>query len=51
MAAENVNLPILQKLMGHSDISTTLRYIHLSTHDVVKEFQKAITEMEKDYGQ
>lgn len=49
MAAENVGLPILQKMMGHADISTTLQYIHLSSQDVTKEFQKAMVEIQKDY--
>lgn len=49
MAAENVSLPVLQKMMGHADISTTLQYIHLSTHDLAKEFHRANIEIEKDY--
>lgn len=49
MAAENVSLPVLQRMMGHADITTTLQYIHLSTHDLAKEFHRATLEIEKDY--
>jgi len=50
MAAENVGLPILQRLLGHADVSTTQQYINLSTNDLTKEFQRAMAEIEKDYA-
>lgn len=41
MARAGVGIPVLQQLMGHSDIETTLRYINLSLEDVAEEFQQA----------
>ena len=50
MAAENVSLPVLQRLMGHADLATTLHYIHLSTTELAGEFQRAMTKIQEEYG-
>ncbi|MBF0493358.1 MAG: tyrosine-type recombinase/integrase [Deltaproteobacteria bacterium] len=39
MIRQGVSLPVVQKLMGHSDIEVTLGYVHLSMEDVSKEYQ------------
>ena len=31
--ARKVQLPVLQKLMGHSDVQTTLRYVDVNEDD------------------
>ncbi len=36
----NVPLPVIQKWLGHSDISTTMIYIHLSNDEDVKIMEK-----------
>ena len=41
MARAGVRLPVLQKLMGHADPETTLRYINLSLADVAEEYSRA----------
>ncbi len=41
MARAGIGLPVLQQLMGHSDIETTLRYINLSPDDVADEYRQA----------
>lgn len=50
MAAENVSLPMLQIMMGHADPSTTIRYIHFSTADLSKEFERAMQKIGTSYG-
>lgn len=42
LVREKVPLPVVQKLMGHADIGTTLIYTHLSIEDINAEYQKAI---------
>ena len=37
MIRQGVSLPVVQKLMGHSDIAVTILYIHTSIDDVAKE--------------
>jgi site-specific recombinase XerD len=49
MARSGVRLPILQKMMGHSDSKMTLKYINLSIADVAAEFQRAAKEVHKRY--
>lgn len=44
---QKVPLPIVQKLMGHASIDTTLIYINLSLEDVSQEYHRAMTELEK----
>lgn len=45
---ERVPLPVVQKLMGHADIETTLIYTHLSLEDIHAEYQKAIESIAGD---
>ena len=49
MARSGVRLPVLQRMMGHVDPSTTLRYIHLSLADVAKEYDRAVRRIAKQY--
>jgi site-specific recombinase XerD len=41
MAVGGMSLPSLQRMMGHSDHRTTIRYINLSMQDVHADFEKA----------
>jgi integrase len=50
MARAGVRLPVLQRLMGHSDAKTTLQYIRLSMADISAEYQRAIAQLEQRYG-
>jgi integrase/recombinase XerD len=49
MARAGVRLPILQRMMGHADLKTTLQYIELSLADVADEYQRAIGTIEGRY--
>jgi site-specific recombinase XerD len=49
MARSGVRLPILQRLMGHADESTTLRYIQLSMADIANEYRQAVEELQRRY--
>jgi site-specific recombinase XerD len=49
MARSGVRLPILQRLMGHADDSTTLRYIQLSMADIADEYQRVVNELQRRY--
>ena len=49
MARAGVGLPVLQRLMGHADSSTTLKYICLSIEDIADEYKKAMERIEKRY--
>lgn len=49
MARAGVRLPILQRLMGHADESTTLRYIELSMADIADEYRRASEEIQRRY--
>lgn len=42
MARAGVRLPILQRMMGHADMKTTLNYIELSLVDVADEYRRAL---------
>ena len=42
MVRAGVSVPALMKLMGHSQIFTTMRYVELSPHDVWHEYAKAV---------
>lgn len=42
---QGVSLPVVQKLMGHDSIETTLIYINLSNEDVSKDYHRAITQI------
>jgi site-specific recombinase XerD len=45
---EKVPLPIVQKLMGHADIDTTLLYTHLSLEDINADYQRAMELISKE---
>lgn len=49
MARSGVRLPILQRMMGHADASTTLQYIHLSMADIADEYRRAVEELQRRY--
>jgi site-specific recombinase XerD len=42
MVRAGIALPALMRLMGHSDVHTTLRYVELSRHDVWCEYIRAL---------
>jgi site-specific recombinase XerD len=42
MVRAGMSLPALQKLMGHSQISTTMLYVELAPQDVWREYARAI---------
>jgi site-specific recombinase XerD len=49
MARAGVRLPMLQRMMGHIQPTTTLRYINLSLEDLAAEYCRAIAEIKKRY--
>ncbi len=51
MAANGMSLPALQKILGHSDHRTTLKYINLTLQDVWADFEKAQQGSHSLYGQ
>jgi integrase/recombinase XerD len=50
MARAGVRLPILQRLMGHADLKTTLGYVRLSLTDVAEEYRRALAQLAQRYG-
>jgi site-specific recombinase XerD len=50
MARAGVRLPILQRMMGHADATTTLQYIHLSMADIADEYRRAVEELRRRYA-
>ncbi len=42
MIREGMSLPVLKRLMGHSNIEMTMRYVNLSAEDVREEFERAV---------
>lgn len=50
MAREGVRLPILQKMMGHADPTTTLQYINLSLEDIAQEYFRALERIRGRYN-
>ncbi len=50
MASCGVSLPILQRMMGHADAVTTLKYINLRMSDIAEEYEKAQKKISKRYG-
>ncbi|MBU1623406.1 MAG: tyrosine-type recombinase/integrase [Nanoarchaeota archaeon] len=44
---QKVPLPVVQKLMGHASIDTTLIYTNLSLEDVSNEYHRAMDELAK----
>jgi site-specific recombinase XerD len=49
MARAGVRLPILQRMMGHADMKTTMQYIELSLVDVADEYRRAMATLETRY--
>jgi site-specific recombinase XerD len=49
MARAGVRLPVLQRLMGHADLHTTLGYIELSLADVTEHYQRAMATVAERY--
>jgi site-specific recombinase XerD len=49
MARAGVRLPILQQMMGHADLKTTMQYVRLSMADVAEEFRRALTKLDGRY--
>lgn len=45
MVRAGVSLPALMRLMGHSNIHTTMIYVHLSPQDVWREFHQAVSKL------
>jgi integrase len=50
MARAGVRLPVLQKMMGHANSTTTLQYVNLSMADIADEYQRAIHQIGQRYG-
>lgn len=51
MAAAGVSIPALQKLLGHADHRTTIKYINLTLQDVFADFEKAQAQLKDLYGE
>ena len=49
MARAGVRLPILQRMMGHADLTTTMQYIELSLVDIADEYRRAMSTLETRY--
>jgi site-specific recombinase XerD len=49
MARAGVRLPMLQRMMGHVQPTTTLRYINLSLEDLAAEYSRAIEQIKQRY--
>ncbi len=45
MIREGMPLPVLKRLMGHSNIEMTMRYVNLSAEDVREEFERAVRQL------
>ena len=50
MICAGVTLPVLQKMLGHSCYSTTLRYVSLRPEDVAEQYLKAMEKIQKQYA-
>jgi site-specific recombinase XerD len=44
MLRAGVSLPALMRLMGHSDIQTTLLYVQVTPQDVYVEYARAVAQ-------
>jgi integrase/recombinase XerD len=44
MVRAGMSLPALMQLMGHADIDTTLRYVHVTPQDVYLEYTHAVAQ-------
>ena len=47
MIRAGVSLPALMRLMGHSQIHTTMLYVQLSPQDVWLEFHRAVLKLNR----
>jgi integrase len=45
MTRAGISLPMLMKLMGHTDVRITMRYVNLFARDIKDEFNKAIANL------
>jgi site-specific recombinase XerD len=50
MARAGMQLPTLQKLMGHADQAMTLRYICLNNDDVIAEYNRTMVRLGERYA-
>ena len=50
LARSGVRLPVLQRMMGHANGTTTLQYIHLSMADINEEYQRVMVTLQKRYA-
>jgi integrase/recombinase XerC len=50
LARSGVRLPVLQRILGHANGTTTLQYVHLSMADINAEYQRVVSEIQKRYG-
>ena len=48
MARGGISLAALMKLMGHSDIHTTMLYVELSPKDVFEEFHRVVARISRE---
>lgn len=49
MARHGVSLPVLQRMMGHTEFKHTLRYINLAMTDIAQEYAQALSKIEEKY--
>lgn len=49
MTRAGVQLALLQRLLGHASVQTTLQYINLSMTDLAAEYQRAVRALEEHY--
>ena len=50
MIREGMQLPVLMRLLGHTSLEMTMRYVNLSAEDVRDQFEKAVRRMEERLG-
>lgn len=50
MTRAGMRVPILQRLMGHADLRTTLGYVRLSLADIAEEYRRALAQLSGRYG-
>lgn len=48
MVRAGMSLPALMQLMGHADIETTLRYVHVTPQDVYIEYTRAVARLKRN---
>jgi len=49
LMTQGVSIPVVQKLMGHTDIHTTMAYTHIAYKDIYKEYHQAMETLQKNY--